>query len=63
MSQAVTNVIQHGSTSPDDQIRIGSAQEAGVLVFEVLDTGLLPASRGLLRRTPDSGKGIEFCDC
>ena len=39
ISEAVTNAIQHGSSSPDDPIRIWAAEEGGALVFEVLDTG------------------------
>ena len=40
MSEAVTNAIQHGSTlagRPDPHL--SSTEEAGALVFEVLDTG------------------------
>ncbi len=39
MSEAVTNAIQHGSSSPSDPIKIGIAAEGQALVFEVLDTG------------------------
>ena len=39
MSEAVTNAIQHGSSSPEDPIRILVLAEGPSLVFEVLDTG------------------------
>jgi anti-sigma regulatory factor (Ser/Thr protein kinase) len=61
MSEAVTNAIQHGSTSPDDQIHIWAGEESGALVFEVLDTGRFRprvARRG--DPLPDSGRGLEF---
>ena len=51
MSEAVTNAIQHGSSSPQDPIYIA--------VFEVLDTGRF---RPRVRRgdMPESGRGLEF---
>ena len=39
MSEAVTNAIQHGSSSPQDPIQIAAVAEGGALVFEVHDTG------------------------
>jgi anti-sigma regulatory factor (Ser/Thr protein kinase) len=59
ISEAVTNAIQHGSSSPTDPIRILVAEESGALVFEVIDTGRFrPAvRRGIL---PESGRGLEF---
>jgi anti-sigma regulatory factor (Ser/Thr protein kinase) len=59
MSEAVTNAIQHGSSSPSDPIRIVVAEESGALVFEVIDTGHF---RPLVRRgaLPESGRGLEF---
>jgi anti-sigma regulatory factor (Ser/Thr protein kinase) len=60
LSEAVTNAIQHGSTSPDDPVRIFISEESGSLVFEVVDTGrFVPRVR---RRgdMPESGRGLEF---
>jgi serine/threonine-protein kinase RsbW len=60
MSEAVTNAIQHGSSSPDDPISILVLADGPVLVFEVLDTGrFMPRvlSRGDLE---ESGRGLEF---
>jgi anti-sigma regulatory factor (Ser/Thr protein kinase) len=59
MSEAVTNAIQHGSSSPSDPIRILVAEASGALVFEVIDTGHF---RPLVRRGafPESGRGLEF---
>jgi anti-sigma regulatory factor (Ser/Thr protein kinase) len=60
MSEAVTNAIQHGSASSDDEIRILALEESGALVFEVVDTGRF---RPRVRRRgdlPESGRGLEF---
>jgi anti-sigma regulatory factor (Ser/Thr protein kinase) len=60
LSEAVTNAIRHGSRSPDDPVRILVAEEAGALVFEVVDTGhFVPR---VIRRgaIPESGRGFEF---
>jgi anti-sigma regulatory factor (Ser/Thr protein kinase) len=59
ISEAVTNAIQHGSSSASDPIRIFAAEEAGALVFEVIDTGRFRprVRRGVL---PESGRGLEF---
>ena len=60
MSEAVTNAIQHGSSSSTDPIRIAVAAEGGALVFEVYDTGrFIPrvTRRGELA---ESGRGLEF---
>jgi anti-sigma regulatory factor (Ser/Thr protein kinase) len=60
MSEAVTNAIQHGSSSPADPIKIAVLAEGQALVFEVLDTGRF---RPRVRRRGDlseSGRGLEF---
>jgi anti-sigma regulatory factor (Ser/Thr protein kinase) len=59
ISEAVTNAIQHGSSSATDPIRISAAEESGALVFEVEDTGRFRprVRRGVL---PESGRGLEF---
>ena len=60
MSEAVTNAIQHGSSSPRDPIRIAVLAEGAALVFEVLDTGrFIPR---VMRRgeLSESGRGLEF---
>jgi serine/threonine-protein kinase RsbW len=60
MSEAVTNAIQHGSASAQDEIRILALEEAGALVFEVIDTGRFRPR--VVRRgdLPESGRGLEF---
>jgi anti-sigma regulatory factor (Ser/Thr protein kinase) len=60
MSEAVTNAIQHGSASAEDEIRILALEEAGALVFEVVDTGRFRPR--VVRRggLPESGRGLEF---
>jgi anti-sigma regulatory factor (Ser/Thr protein kinase) len=60
VSEAVTNAIRHGSSTPDDPIRIVASEESGALVLEVLDTGhFVPR---VVRRgdIPESGRGLEF---
>ena len=61
MSEAVTNAIQHGSSSPSDPIKIGIAEEGGALVFEVRDTGRFrPRVRRRGGELSESGRGLEF---
>jgi serine/threonine-protein kinase RsbW len=60
MSEAVTNAIEHGSSSPEDRIRIVASVEAGRLVFEVLDTGRFRPRVVRRAEMPESGRGLEF---
>ena len=60
MSEAVTNAIQHGSSSPSDPIRIVVAAEGGALVFEVLDTGRFRPRVKRRGELTESGRGLEF---
>ena len=60
MSEAVTNAIQHGSSSPKDPIKIGIAAEGGALVFEVLDTGRFRPRVMRRGELSESGRGLEF---
>ena len=61
MSEAVTNAIQHGSSSPDDPIRIFVLAEGPALVFEVIDTGrFVPRVSRRGGELSESGRGLEF---
>jgi anti-sigma regulatory factor (Ser/Thr protein kinase) len=60
MSEAVTNAIQHGSSSPEDPIRIGVEADGGSLVFEVLDTGRFVPRVIAPGELSESGRGLEF---
>jgi anti-sigma regulatory factor (Ser/Thr protein kinase) len=60
MSEAVTNAIQHGSSSPNDPIEIGIAAEGGALVFEVRDTGRFRPRVMRRGELSESGRGLEF---
>jgi len=61
MSEAVTNAIQHGSSSPRDPIRILVLAEGPALVFEVLDTGrFVPRVSRRGGQLSESGRGLEF---
>jgi anti-sigma regulatory factor (Ser/Thr protein kinase) len=60
MSEAVTNAIMHGSSSPTDVIHMTVTCQSGSLIFEVADTGRF---RPRVRRRgdlPESGRGLEF---
>jgi anti-sigma regulatory factor (Ser/Thr protein kinase) len=59
MSEAMTNAIQHGSSSPADPIFVRVDREGDAIVFEVRDTGrFVPrVRRGDM---PVSGRGLEF---
>ena len=60
MSEAVANAIEHGSTNPDDPIRLQVVHEQGALAFYVSDGGtfiepsMLYDSEGLEER----GRGL-----
>ena len=60
MSEAVTNAIQHGSSSPSDPIRILVLAEGPTLVFEVLDTGRFRPRVTRRGELSESGRGLEF---
>jgi anti-sigma regulatory factor (Ser/Thr protein kinase) len=60
MSEAVTNAIQHGSSSPEDPIKIGVVADGGSLVFEVLDTGRFVPRVIARDELSESGRGLEF---
>lgn len=60
MSEAVTNAIQHGSSSPSDPIKIVVAEEAGALVFEVLDTGRFQPRVVRRGELAESGRRLQF---
>jgi anti-sigma regulatory factor (Ser/Thr protein kinase) len=61
MSEAVTNAIQHGSSSPRDPIRIAVLAEGTALVFEVKDTGrFVPRVMRRGGELSESGRGLEF---
>jgi anti-sigma regulatory factor (Ser/Thr protein kinase) len=60
MSEAVTNAIQHGSSSPSDLIKIGIVAEGRALVFEVLDTGRFRPRVTRRGELTESGRGLEF---
>jgi anti-sigma regulatory factor (Ser/Thr protein kinase) len=60
LSEAVTNAIQHGSSSPEAPIRICIAEESGALVFEIIDTGRFVPRVTRRGDIPESGRGLEF---
>ena len=60
MSEAVTNAIQHGSSSREDPIRLAVSHEAGALTFYVQDTGRFVPRVDRGGDMPESGRGLEF---
>jgi len=60
MSEAVTNAIQHGSSSPKNPIRIAVLAEGPALVFEVTDTGRFVPRVMRRGELSESGRGLEF---
>jgi anti-sigma regulatory factor (Ser/Thr protein kinase) len=61
MSEAVTNAIQHGSSSEDDPIDLRVEAEGEALAFYVKDTGRFverPFAGG--DSLPERGRGLEF---
>jgi anti-sigma regulatory factor (Ser/Thr protein kinase) len=60
LSEAVTNAIQHGSSSPEDPVRVVVTEEPGALAFEVVDTGRFVPRVTRRGDMPESGRGLEF---
>jgi serine/threonine-protein kinase RsbW len=60
MSEAVANAIQHGSSSPREEIRIAAFEEGGALVFEVVDRGRFVPRVRPRGNLPERGRGLEF---
>jgi anti-sigma regulatory factor (Ser/Thr protein kinase) len=60
LSEAVTNAIQHGSSSSEAPVRILVSEEPGALVFEVVDTGRFVPRVTRRGDMPESGRGLEF---
>ena len=60
MSEAVTNAIQHGSSSPDDEVRIEALEEGEMLAFYVQDSGRFVPRVQRRGDMPESGRGLDF---
>ena len=60
MSEAVTNAIKHGSSSPRDRIELEAVEEAGALVFYVRDSGRFVPRVRPRGRFPMHGRGLAF---
>jgi anti-sigma regulatory factor (Ser/Thr protein kinase) len=60
VSEAVTNAIEHGSSSPDDSVRIGVSEEGGALVYEIVDSGRFVPRVTREGAFPEGGRGLEF---
>jgi anti-sigma regulatory factor (Ser/Thr protein kinase) len=60
MSEAVTNAIQHGSSSESDPVWLSAVGEGDALVFYVRDTGRFVPRVTRSGELPESGRGLEF---
>lgn len=60
LSEAISNAIQHGSSSPADVVHVAARELGGALAFEVADSGRFVPR--VMRRgaMPESGRGLEF---
>jgi serine/threonine-protein kinase RsbW len=59
-SEAVTNAIQHGSSSPDDTIKFSVVEEGRVLHFSVVDRGRFVPMVDSDDPLPARGRGLSF---
>jgi serine/threonine-protein kinase RsbW len=59
-SEAVTNAIQHGSSSPDDTIKFSVLEEGRVLHFHVVDHGRFAPMVESDEPLPVRGRGLSF---
>lgn len=60
MSEAVSNAIQHGSSSNDDPIFLRAVVEGDALAFYVKDTGGAGQPRVGVDTAQEGGRGLEF---
>jgi anti-sigma regulatory factor (Ser/Thr protein kinase) len=60
MSEAVTNAIQHGSSSEGDPIWLTAVGEGDTLVFYVRDTGRFIPHARRSGKLQESGRGLDF---
>jgi len=60
VSEAVTNAIQHGSSSPADSVRIDVLQVGDAIVFEVRDNGRFVPRVPRRGPMPERGRGLDF---
>ena len=60
VSEVVANAIQHGSSGPEDPIRITIRAAEGALVFEVLDTGVFVGADEAAGEMSERGRGLEL---
>lgn len=60
VSEVVANAIQHGSSGPEDPIRLSIRAAEGALVFEVLDTGVFVGADEAAAEMSERGRGLEL---
>ena len=60
VSEVVANAIEHGSSGPQDPIRISIRAHDAALVFEVHDTGVFVGSDEAAGEMSERGRGLEL---
>ena len=60
ISEVVANAIEHGSSSPDDVVRLRAVEEDGTLAFYVTDVGSFRPPEQLSDDLRERGRGIEM---
>ena len=64
LSELVTNALQHGSSSPDEDLEVSWALTAGRLRLSVLDGGTAgDLFAGVASDESLSGRGLAIVDC
>jgi serine/threonine-protein kinase RsbW len=62
MSEAVANAIEHGSTTPDDPIRLQVVHEGDALAFYVSDGGTFIEPAMVYGLMDERGRGLGFIE-
>jgi serine/threonine-protein kinase RsbW len=60
MSEAVANAVEHGSSGPQDHVRLRVRDEAGALTFYVHDNGTFIPRVAPRDALPERGRGLAF---
>jgi anti-sigma regulatory factor (Ser/Thr protein kinase) len=60
VTEAVSNAVQHGSSSEEDPIEVRAADEAGALAFYVVDRGRFVPKMAVDDELPEQGRGLLF---
>jgi serine/threonine-protein kinase RsbW len=59
-TEAVSNAIRHGARSEHDTVRMGAAEDHGMLTFCVSDRGTFLTNLDNVDPLPEQGRGLAF---